>query len=274
MLRSCLVVLAVTMASPAAAGVSAFRLSELVTASPTADPAARYIELEALGDGCWFPSTVVRVYDPAGGTLGDAMPFASTTCFTAGTYLLFATPAAQAVFMTAADTAIVPVLPAAAGQLCLVSSTTRYDCVRWGTITTPVHDLFGPADDTTTLAAPGGLALARVADVNVVAADWRVESPTPRRPNDGTPWDPGDAGVDASPATDAGGDDAGRDGPAPIDAPFAVDAARVDANDRFLDLDPGGGASCGCGAGASTSAAVTALLVVLALTGKPRARRR
>ena len=250
-------------------GVAAFRLSEVVTASPTADPAARYVELEAIGDGCLFPSTVVRAYDAAGGFVADAMPFTSTTCFADGTLLLFATPAAQAAYMTTADAAIVPVLPAAAGQLCLVSSTTRYDCVRWGPITTPVHDLFAPDDDTAAGAPPGGYALARVADVNVVAADWRIETPTPRAPNDGAPWDPGDAGIDAAPPDAAPGDGGAGDDAAPaIDAPFSVDAARIDANDRFLDLDPGGGATCGCGAAGGPGAGALAVLVTLALIAR------
>lgn len=251
------------------AGVAAFRLSEIVTASPTADPAARYIELEAIGDGCLFPSTVVRVYDAAGAFVADAMPFTNTTCFNDGTFLLFATPAAQTVFMTSADAAIVPTLPEAAGQLCLVSSTTRYDCVRWGPITMPVHDLFGPNDDTSAGAPPGGYALARIADVNVVAADWRIETPTPRAVNDGMPWDPGDAGIDASPPDAAPGDGGAIDDGG-IDAPFTVDAARVDANDRFLDLDPGGGAVCGCGAGAGPSSGLVAGATLLLLMTRRR----
>jgi hypothetical protein len=271
-LRTLALALVLLAATDARAGVSVFRLSEVVTASPTGDPAARYVELEAFGDGCLFPSTVVRSYDAAGGLVGDAMPFSATTCFTAGTYLLFATPAAQTVFMAGADAALVPMLPAASGQLCLVSSTTRYDCVRWGAITTPVHDLFAPADDTTAPAPPGGFALARVADVNVVAADWRIETPTPRALNDGTPWDPGDAGVDAPPP-DADVDDGGVDATPPLDAPPSVDAAHVDANDRFLDLDPGGGATCGCGGGGAPGGLAPALLVALAITGRARRAR-
>jgi uncharacterized protein (TIGR03382 family) len=258
------------------AGVSAFRLSEVVTASPTGDPAARYIELEAIGDGCLFPSTVVRTYDAAGGFVADTMPFANTTCFTDGAFLVFATPAAQTTYMTTADAALVPAIPLAAGQLCLVSSTTRYDCVRWGAITMPVHDLFAPNDDTSAGAPPGGFALARIADVNVVSADWRIETPTPRAPNNGMPWDPGDAGIDAAPpdASDDGGLD--PDATPPIDAPFTVDAAHVDANDRFLDLDPRGGAVCGCGAsgGPGTAALALALVALLSVPrGAGRSRR-
>lgn len=259
----------------AVAGVAAFRLSEVVTASPTADPAARYVELEAFADGCLFPTTVLRSYDAGGAAIGEVAPFSETICFADGAYLLFATPAAQAVYATGMPNgAAVPMLPVAAGQLCLISSTTRYDCVRWGPITQPVHDLFGPADDTSAAAPPGGFALARIADVNVVEADWRIESPTPRAPNDGTPWDPGDAGIDAAP-TDAGASDAATDGPRPIDAPFTVDGARIDANDRFLDLDPGGGAACGCGAsGTRGGAASTGLAAIVAGALLIRRRRR
>jgi hypothetical protein len=252
----------------AVAGVSWFRLNEVVTASPAGDPAARYIEVEVFGDGCLFPTSVLRAYDAAGNGLGEVAPFASTTCFSAGTYLLFATPAAQSVYLTAADGAAVPTLPTGAGQLCLVSSTTRYDCVRWGPISVPVHDLGGGGDDTSAVAAPGGFALARISDFNVIEADWRVETPTPRGPNDGTPWEPKDGGVDAP--TDAPPDDAGIDA-RPIDAPFVVDAPRLDANDRFLDLDPGGGASCGCGSGGGpVSAGLAALVIVAVLAGQRR----
>jgi uncharacterized protein (TIGR03382 family) len=248
-------------ASSAAAGPSAFRLSEVATASSTGDPAARYVELEASSAGCVFPSTEVVAYGPGGAVVGRAAPFAATTCFAAGTFLLLATPAAQTAFMTGADAALVPALPMGAGQVCLVSSTTRYDCVRWGAVTVPIHDLFAPGDDSSAIAPPGGLALARVGDTGVIADDWRVQTPTPRGPNDGTPWEPGDAGVDAPPAIDAGVDAR----PPRPDGGGGTDAAAPDARSQeFLELDPGGGAACGCGA--SPGAGTGALLVLAALT--------
>ncbi len=256
------------VASPAAAGPSAFRLSEVATASATGDPAARYVELFAEDAGCVFPSTEVVAYRADGVVLGRAAPFAATTCFASGTYLLLATPAAQAAFMTGADAALVPALPGAAGQLCLVSSTTRYDCVRWGAITVAVHDLFGAGDDSSALAPPGGLALARVADTDVVAADWRVETPTPRRPNDGTPWEPADAGVDAPPPIDAA-----VDARPPRPDAGGLDAAPVAARSQaFLDLDPGGGAVCGCGAAPGAGTGLVGLLAALLLVRRRRAR--
>lgn len=254
----------------AAAGVSGFRLSEVVTAAPNGDPAARYVELEATIDACVFPTTRIVAYDAAGAVVGDAAPFASATCVSAGTFLLLATPAAQSTFSTTADSGLVPTLPEAAGQVCLVSSATRYDCVRWGPIATPVRDLFGPTDDSSAAAPPGGIALARVGEIHVIATDWRTETPTPRGPNDGTPWDPADAGIDA-PRVDAGIDAPMLDAPR-IDA--ARDAAAVDSSQAFLDLDPVGGAGCGCaGSAARTSSLVAAAAVALALVRRRRRAR-
>lgn len=259
-------------AGSAAAGPSSFRLSELATASATGDPAARYVELEATVDGCLFPSTEVVAFGADGAILGRAAPFAATTCFGAGSFLLLATPAAQTAFMTGADSGLVPALPGAAGQVCFVSSTTRYDCVRWGAITVPVHDLFAPTDDSTALPPPGGLALARVSDTGVIAVDWQVETPTPRGPNDGTPWEPADAGIDGAPPVDAAVD---ARPPRPDGGGGPVDAAQSDAGSRsFLDLDPGGGAACGCRTGASPGGALPLLLAGLALMRRPRRPRR
>ena len=259
------------LAAPALAGPSNFRLSELATASSTGDPAARYIELEAVAAACVFPSTEVVAFNAAGVEMGRTSPFTEARCFPAGHYLLLATPQAQAAFMTAADAALVPALPGASGQLCLVSSTTRYDCVRWGSITTPVHDLFAPDDDTAALAAPGGLALSRIADTDVIAVDWEVATPTPRGPNDGTPWDPGDAGIDGPPPIDAAVD---ARVPRPDGGGGSQDAAVLDAPPQtFLDLDPGGGAACGCRTGASPGATLPLALGALALLRRRRRAR-
>ncbi|MBK9033289.1 MAG: hypothetical protein IPL61_18790 [Myxococcales bacterium] len=255
-------------AAPAAADLADVRLSEVATAAGSGDPAARYVELEATAAACVFPSTRVVSYDAAGAVLGDVAPFASATCLAAGSYLLLATPAAQAEFATGADGSLVPPLDLDAGQVCLVSSATRYDCVRWGAVAAPVRDLFGPDDASAAVPPPAGLALARIAATDVVAVDWRVESPTPRRPNDGSPWDPADAGVDG-PRLDAGVDalvvDAQR-----LDAP--ADAAALDGNQRFLDLDPGGGAACGCTTGATPDGAAV-LAVAAAMLARRRRRR-
>jgi MYXO-CTERM domain-containing protein len=266
-------VLLAAAAAPAAAGPASFRLSEVATASATGDRAARYIELESTDAACVFPTTEVVVYDAAGVSMGRSAPFNTATCFPAGHFVLLATPAAQAAFMTGADSGLVPALPGSAGQLCLVSSATRYDCVRWGNVTVPVHDLFGPTDDTHALAPPAGLALARIADDDVVATDWRVQSPTPRGPNDGTPWDPGDAGVDAPPMIDAMVD---ARPPRPDGGSGGIDAAQPDATSQsFLDLDPAGGAACGCRTGASPAASLPFVaLALLVLRRRRRLRQR
>lgn len=64
--------------------------------------------------------------------------------------------------------------------------------------------------------------------------------------------------------------DGGTSDDAGIDAPFTVDAARVDANDRFLDLDPGGGAVCGCGAGGGWASGLVAAATLLWLMTRRR----
>ncbi len=266
------VVLAIVLcwAGPAVAGPAAFRLSELATASASSDPAARYVEVEATVAGCVFPSTAVVTYRPDGTLLGQSSPFIAATCFGAGSFILLATPAAQAAFMTAADSGLVPALPGAAGQLCFVSSTTRYDCVRWGAITVPVHDLFDPTDDSSALAPPAGLALTRIADTGVIAVDWQVQTPTPRGPNDGTPWEPADAGIDGPTPIDAAVD---ARPPRPDGGGGSVDAAPPDAgNQNFLNLDPGGGAACGCRTGASPGGALPLLVAALALLRRRRRR--
>ena len=85
---------------------------------------------------------------------------------------------------------------------------------------------------------------------------WGEATPTPRQPNDGTSWEPPDAGVspDAAPPIDAG---------PPVDAGRRTDAAprpSLDAgNSRYLDLDTVGGASCGCQSGQASGAGGLAL---------------
>ncbi|MCE9578024.1 MAG: hypothetical protein K8W52_33135 [Deltaproteobacteria bacterium] len=259
---------------PARAGVASWRLSEVLPAGANADPAIRFIELHTAASACWFATTRLAVYDGAGQSIGTVAPFVSTTCFPADTYLLLATPEAQAAYSVTADDAVVPSLPRTAGQLCLVSSSTPYDCVRWGAISVPVHDLLGPDDDTAVVAPPGGTSLIRVAEVHVVTTDWAFAAPTPRAPNDGTPWIPPDAGAPDAPLPDGAPGDAGLDGRLgdTIDARPPSDARRLpDAtNNRYLDLDPGGGA-CACRT-ASPSSGAPILVALVALARRRRRR--
>jgi MYXO-CTERM domain-containing protein len=233
-------------------GVIAWRLFEVQTA-PTA---GRFVEIHNAEAGCWFPTTQVAVYDGAGTVLDAVAPFTSTTCFPADTFLVLGVP---------------PQMPAAARQVCLRSSGTIYDCVRWSALTVPVHDLFGPDDDSVAVPPPAGYALARIADSDVVADDWIVAEPTPGGPNDGTPYVPPDAGPgpDAGPPADAGiVPDAGPrpDAGVPPDAPFRPDAG----DDRYLDLDAQGGAGCGCQSGGEPGAGSLLLLLALCLPSAMR----
>jgi MYXO-CTERM domain-containing protein len=258
----------------ARAGTQDWEINE-VLASAGGDSAVRYIELKNGVGGCFFPSSQIQVFDSAGVEVGSVSPSPTTICFGPDTYYLLATTGAMELFDTDADKQIVPQIPAAAGQVCFTSSTTRYDCVRWGSIADPIPDFFGVSDTTEATPPPDGMALARVSTTHVVVDDWQILDPTPRGPNDGTPWFPPDAGPvpDAGPTPDAA--------PIPDAAPqpdawLLPDAGpRIDASDmRYLDVDPVGGATCSCKAGRKQSAPPIAWLLVAALAVPALRRRR
>lgn len=242
-----------------------------VVASAGGDTSVRFVELANPVGGCLFPSSRVVVYDGAGGVLGSVTMVTQTTCFGPDTYYLLATSAAAAEYGVEADKTMAPILPAAAAQVCFVSSESRYDCVRWGSLGTPLPDFFGPGDTTVAPAPPDAQALARTDRTHVVMTDWEILSPTPRGPNDGTPWFPPDAGPmpDAGPPPDAGPDA----GPRP-DAAILADARPVaDASpQRFLDIDPGGGATCNCRGGADRGGDLFAVIAALGLAVMRRRR--
>jgi hypothetical protein len=233
-----------------------------VLVSAGGDASVRFVELANPVGGCLFPSSRVVVYDGAGGVLGSVTMVTQTTCYGPDTYYLLATSAAVAAYGVAADKTMAPVLPAGAAQVCFVSSTSRYDCVRWGSLATPLADFFGPGDTSVATSPPDSQALARTGRTHVVMDDWQILSPTPRGPNDGSPWSPPDAGPtpDAGPPPDAGPDA----GPRP-DAAMLPDARpTADASpQRYLDVDPGGGATCSCRGGADGGG--SALLILGAL---------
>jgi hypothetical protein len=252
--------------SAAWAGVDAWRVNEVYV--DPAHPATRYVELAAPASGgadnCWFPSTRLEVLDASGAAVGQVAPFAVTTCFNGEWYLLFATSEAVTSFGVQADAPLPVGLAAAGGQVCVRSSTIRYDCARWGAITGAVGDQQNPGDQTVGPALPGGAqALVRVADTGVVATDFSLGAPTPRGPNDGTPWSPPDAGPtpDAAPMVDAA---------PPADAEPVPDAGPTPSfpdarasQPPFLNADPGGG---GCDVGGRGAGWTGLMLVLLALT--------
>ncbi len=235
-----------------AAAIADFRVNEIVP-QVGGDPGLRLIELFVPADAfanCLFPTTRIEIFDAAGVLLGTAAPWTTTVCYDGGTYFILATDAAAAFFGVPRDARLDVEIPPFAGQVCLASSATRYDCARWGPVTEPLVYLRNTDDTTTGPSIPDGQALARVTDFAVVAVDFVVQEPTPRQPNDGTIWMGPDAGPpppDAAPPVDAGVPDArvfmlpdARPGDRP-DGPV-VDPA-------FLSADPGGGVVCTCSVG-------------------------
>jgi MYXO-CTERM domain-containing protein len=256
----------------AEAGVEDWRVNEVVPADD-GDPTLRFIELyvppSKLADNCLFPTSRIEIFR-ADGTLLDAVPPVTTTrCFAGDTFFLFATVEAAAHFGVPRDANLTTALPAGAGQVCFSSSATRYDCTRWGAITTAVADLYDPSDATAGPAIPDGQALARRSDTGIVVDDFVLGDPTPRQPNDGTTWFPPDAGPPdaAVPIPDAAEYDAHEFADARLSP--APDARLQDPN-WFL-ADPGGGATCDCRVGrARPTPAGWLILLVAALALRRR----
>lgn len=261
-------------AGDARADIHDWEVNEVLV-SAGGDTSVRFVELANPVGGCLFPSSRVVVYDGAGDVLGSVTMVSQTTCYGPGTYYLLATSAAVAEYGIAADKTMAPVLPAGAAQVCFVSSTSRYDCVRWGSLADPLPDFFGPGDTTVAGPPADSQALARTSRTHVVMDDWQILSPTPRGPNDGTPWFPPDAGPmpDAGPVPDAGPDA----GPRPDAAIFPDARPTADASpQQYLDVDPGGGAMCSCrgGTGGGGNALLVLGALLLAVARRPRTRGR
>jgi hypothetical protein len=262
----------------ARAGVEDWRVNEVFPgAGGTSD--FRFVELYAppsdFADNCLFPTSRVEVFGPDGTFLGAAALATATRCFDGDTYFLLAPAGAAAHFGVDRDATLNLLVPAEAGQLCFASSTTRYDCARWGAITGPVADLYDPDDGSSAASIPDGVALARTQVTGVVADDFVLQDPSPRQPNDGSAWFPPDAGplADAAATPDAERSDA-RDLP---DAPPREHPdARAEDPGWFL-ADPGGGAVCTCrlgGRGGRERPGLLFVLVGLALPRILRSRRR
>ncbi|MBL4635282.1 MAG: hypothetical protein JKY56_15570 [Kofleriaceae bacterium] len=252
----------------ASAGVEHWQLSEVFQDSSQGNANRRFVELSNTEGGCLFPTSTLDFYDAEGQLLSIQSLAQGTSCFGAPTYFLLATPEITSEFGVPRDRALLASLPAA-GQICFSSSQTNYDCVRWGTISNVIVDLFGQGDQTT-ISVGSNLSISRIATTHLVDTDWQARSPSPRQPNDGSVWIPPDAG----PQPDAGAIvDAGEvsDARMRIDSGAGADAQGiVDTNDRYLDLDPTGGASCSCqsGPGGGSAVWIFALLLLWWRSGK------
>ena len=245
----------------AVAGVEDWRVNEVVPADD-GDSDFRYIELYAppslVADNCLFPTSRIEVFDAAGGSVGAVALTPSTVCYAGDTYFLLATIDAATHWGVPRDASLTATIPAGAGQVCFASSATRYDCTRWGAITSAVTDLTDPEDTTAAPAIPDGQALSRRSDTGIVEDDFVLQAPTPRQPNDGTVWYPPDAGIpDAAVIIDAVTEDARIFADAP---PRPMIDARPNDPNWFL-ADPGGGAYCTCRVGRSGRPAWAPLLL-------------
>ncbi|MFH0902593.1 MAG: hypothetical protein V2A73_18340 [Pseudomonadota bacterium] len=262
----------------ATAGVEGWQISE-VSASRDGDQELRFIELYAPPsdgiDNCFYQTTRIEVSDKDGNLLGSETPFMTTLCYPGNTYFFLSTTKAAQLLGVPRDAPLKVKIPLEAGQICLVSSTTPYDCVRWGEVAKPMSDISAPDDISTAVPLVDGKSLARMADTGVVAKDFVLKDPSPRQPNDGGVWVPPDGGPDAEPLPDAA---PLPDAPEEIfaDAPPRpkIDGAGMDP--RYYSADPGGGAMLSCRVDAGRASAKIGLIfgVALAVLVLSRLRRR
>lgn len=220
------------------------RVSE-VSPGAGGDPNLAYVELAIPASGaCVFPTTQLEVYAADGTGLGASPLVDTATCIDGPASLLLTSPDGAAHWGVGRDGGLTLAIPRAAGQLCVVSTATRYDCVRWGAVTTPLPDFDSSTDTTSAASLAFDSGLARTADTGVVVDDFTLATPTPRAPNDGSIFIPPDASLlpDAPLPPDASPFDAM---PRP-DAPPLPDATRADArtNPPWLLADPGVGQGC------------------------------
>ena len=256
------------------ASIADWRVNEVLAAAG-GDPRIGYVELYAppgtTGD-CLFPTTRVEVFDASGLLLGADAPFETTQCYDGPRFLTLASPEAAAYFGIVPDATLTVAIPADAGQVCFASSQTRYDCARWGAVTSAERYLRNVDDASAGPSIPDGQALARVADTGVVADDFVIQSPTPGAGNDGTVYGGPDGGVPpdaAPPLPDAATPDA-RTVFAHPDAPVVIAPDAAVPDPRFLSADPGGGA-CACRAATGRPDPVTALVLLALAAWRRRA---
>lgn len=254
------------------ASIADWRVNEVLAAAG-GDTRIGYVELYAppgTTGNCLFPTTRVEVFGASGLLLGTDAPFETTQCYDGPRFFTLASPQAAAYFGIVPDATLTVAIPAGAGQVCFASSQTRYDCARWGAVTTAERYLRNVDDATAKSSIPDGQALARVADTGVVADDFVIQSPTPGAANDGTVFGP-DGGMppDAAPAPP---DAATPDARTVFDRPDAPVVIFPDANPdpRFLSADPGGGA-CACRTATGRPDPLTALVLLALAAWRRRA---
>ena len=226
---------------PARAELADVRISE-VSPGADGDPNTAFVELAIPASGaCLFPTTRLELFAADGTGLGASALVDTATCLGGPAWLLLTSPDGATHWGVGRDGGLTLALPRAAGQLCLVSTATRYDCVRWGPVTAVIPDFDSSTDMTSAAPLAFDSGLARNGDTGVVADDFALAAPTPRAPNDGSIFIPPDASLlpDAPPPPDASPFDAA---PLPDAAPL-LDATRPDArtNPPWLLADPGVG---------------------------------
>ncbi len=189
-LAATVVAVTVVPASPAAA---VFHLSMIreVFAGSAEQPNAQFIELQMYaGNQNFVVGERVAVFDAAGTEVGS---FVFTSNMANGedqSYILVATPDAEAFFDVEADLEMTPVIVRGGGSVCFGNSNPPVDCASWGGYSgddsetgTPFNSPVGlvPGQSMTRKIEGGSDAekLDEGDDTNDSAADFEMTAPTP-----------------------------------------------------------------------------------------------
>jgi MYXO-CTERM domain-containing protein len=210
-------------ATPARASFALLKVTEVGLTK--GGGSAQFIEMGDLGNET-FPDAdgpfTLGIFDAANVAVGTPIALDLPSLRTNQRAYLISTAAADTAYGVTGRQVLTVTLPTS-GQACFLVKGTAFQCVSWGTITTP-H-----TSTETTRAAPGdGLSIQRLSNGAFITA-----VATPGQSNDGPAPDAG---------ADAGGSDAGTTNPP--DAGSATDSGKP-------NVVPDGGSSSDGGAGGS-----------------------
>lgn len=182
--------------------VAVFHLSLIreVFAGTAAEPNAHFVEIQMYaGNQNFVLGERVVVYDSAGTEVGNFVFTSNVENGGDQSYILVATPDAEALFGVEADLEMTPVIVRSGGSVCFGNSNPPVDCASWGgysgddsqtgtPFNAPVGLVPGQSMARNTSGGEDAERLDAEDDTNDSAADFEMAAPTPTN-NAGEPGD-------------------------------------------------------------------------------------
>ncbi len=187
------IVIATATVAPAVPAAAVFHLSMIreVFAGSADQPNAHFIEIQMYsGNQNFVVGERVTVFDSAGTEVGSFVFTSNMENGADQSYILVATPDAEALFDVEADLEMTPVIARGGGRVCFGSSNPPVDCASWGGYSgddsetgTPFNAPVGlvPGQAMTRVISGGtdGERLDEEDDTDDSAADFEMTAPTP-----------------------------------------------------------------------------------------------